>query len=235
MRAHAAAATPGSALPVAFQVFRSVGLPIWATLGAVLALAVTAKVRFGIPWHYTMGDPATTVGWPFYVGFVSNTGAMAWTATASIFLFRFYTHRTAGGDARWGRFLLWSGAFVALLGLDDLFLLHDQAFPKYLSIGQPVILAIYGLLAGVYLLRFAPQIARTAFPVFLLAFALLGSSVALDQMQDHLSIYPPGSGFLEDALKLLGIGTWLSYAIHTCASAPPADAGVRIATPPRHG
>lgn len=219
---------------MAIQVFRSVSLPIWAVLCAVLAVAVVAKVGFAIPWHHTMGDPATTVGWPFYLGFVSNTGAMAWTAIASIFLFRFYTHRAAGGDAQWGRFLLWSGAFAALLGLDDLFLLHDQAFPKHLAIGQPVVLGAYGLLACVYLVRFAPQIARTAFPVFALALALLGASVVLDQMQDHLSIYPPGSGFLEDALKLLGIGTWLSYAIHTCASFPPTGAAVGPSSPSAH-
>lgn len=202
-------------------VLRDVTLPVWAALSLVLAAAVVAKVGFGVPWHHTLGDPATTTGWPFYVGFASNVGAVMWAAMAGIFLFRYHMHRALGGEPRWGRFLLASGLFTALLGLDDLFLLHDQVFPDYLGVSQVIVVGAYGALGILYLLRFAPQIARTAWPVFAVAIVLLASSVVLDQMMDRLSIYLPGSGFLEDAFKLMGIGTWLSYAVHTCAM-PPA-------------
>ena len=46
---------------------------------------------------------------------------------------------------------------------------------------------------------------------------LLFMSAALDQLADHLAVAYFGKGFLEDAAKLLGIGTWLSYAVHTSA------------------
>jgi hypothetical protein len=200
------------------EVFRSASLPIWAALCVVLGAAVVARVHFGIPFHHTMGDPANTTGWPFYLGFVSNVGALLWAAAASIFLFSFCVHRRSGGDAQWGRFLLWSGLFVGLLGIDDLFMLHDQVFPDYLSISQPLVVASYAVLASLYLVRFAPVIARTAYPVFIAAMGMLAASAALDQSKDLFSVAFAGAAFCEDAAKLLGIGTWLSYAIHTCAA-----------------
>jgi hypothetical protein len=66
--------------------------------------------------------------------------------------------------------------------------------------------------------RFASVIAQTAYPVFVAAMGMLAASAALDQIQDFFPTTLTGRGFCEDAAKLLGIGTWLSYAIHTCAA-----------------
>lgn len=196
------------------------GVAVWAVLCGILALAVVAKVRFGIPWHHTLGDPATTTGWPFYLGFVSNVGALLWTSTSAIFLFRSHLERAAGGAPAWGRFLLASGLFTALLGLDDLFLVHDQVLPDYLAIPQAAVLGGYGALGLAYLAAFRREILRGPWPLLMLAFGLLGASVLLDLMQDRLGFYLPASGFLEDAAKVMGIGTWLAYAVSTCAAPP---------------
>jgi hypothetical protein len=200
------------------DVFRSASLPIWAALCVVLGAAVIARAHFQIPFQHTMGDPATVAGWPFYLGFVSNVGAVLWAAAASIFLFSFCVHRSSGGDAEWGRFLLCSGLFVGVLGLDDLFMLHDEVFPDYLSISQSLVVASYAGLAALYVARFASVIAQTAYPVFVVAMGMLAASAALDQIQDFFPTTLTGRGFSEDAAKLLGIGTWLSYAIHTSAA-----------------
>jgi hypothetical protein len=200
------------------EVFRSASLPIWAVLCVVLGAAIIARVHFEIPFRHTMGDPANVTGWPFYLGFVSNVGALLWAAAASIFLFSFYVHRSRGGDAQWGGFLLCSGLFVGLLGLDDLFMLHDEVFPDYLSIGQSLVVASYAALASLYVARFASVIAQTAYPVFVAAMGMLAASAALDQIQDFFPTTLTGRDFCEDAAKLLGIGTWLSYAIHTSAA-----------------
>lgn len=204
--------------------FRRASLPVWLVSCAVLAAAIVAKVRLGVPWYVLMGDPASVTGKPFYLGFVSNVGIVAWSAIATVFLFRHHQERAARGPADWRRFLLWSGLFAALLGFDDLFLLHEQVLPDYLSIAQPFVVGAYAIACLAYLLGFAGQIARTAYPVLVVALALLAASVALDQLHDRWELYLPGSGFLEDALKLLGIGTWLSYALHTCANAPSPGA-----------
>jgi hypothetical protein len=192
-------------------------LPICVALG-VLAAAVIARACFGIPWLHVMGDPAGVTGWPFYLGFVSNAGAVLWTAGASIFFFSYCVHRANGGDPQWGRFLLCSGLFVALLGVDDLFMLHDQAIPNYTGVSQTLVVASYAGVAALYVVRFAPLIAQTAYPVFVAAIALLGFSAGLDQIQDRFAFDFAGKGFWEDAAKLLGIGTWLSYAVHTAAA-----------------
>ncbi|HEV3011089.1 MAG TPA: hypothetical protein VGX52_18850 [Burkholderiales bacterium] len=184
----------------------------------VLGAAVIARACFGIPWRHMMGDPAAITGWPFYLGFVSNAGALLWAAGASIFLFSYYVHRTSGGDAQWGRFLLCSALFVGLLGLDDMFMLHDEVIPDYTPISQTLVVASYAGLAALYVVRFAPLIAQTAYPVFVAAIALLAFSAGIDQIQDRISIVMLGKGFWEDAAKLLGIATWLSYAVHTSAA-----------------
>ena len=189
-------------------------VPIWAVLGALLAAAVAVKVRTDVPWHHVMGDPATTTGWPFWVGFISNAGAILWAATGAIFIVARRLERSAGAR---GRFLLASGLFVAMLGVDDLFLLHEQAFPGLLGVPQTAVLAAYAVLAIAYAWTFRAQIMATPYPLLLIAAALLGTSVALDQLMDRFEIYLPASGFLEDACKLLGIGAWLAYAWRTAA------------------
>lgn len=228
MRPDANGPAAGLARALRIEVFRSVSAPIWLVLGAVLAAAILAKVRLDVPWYFLMGDPATATGHPFFVGFVSNVGVVMWASIATLFLFRHHVERAAGGPSEWSRFLLWSGLFAGVLGLDDLFLLHDQVLPDYLAVSQSLVVALYVVLCLGYLVRFSRQIARTAYPVFIAALGLLAASVGLDQLQDHWSIYLPASGFLEDAAKLLGIGTWLSYAIHTCATPPlPARGAVQ--------
>ena len=47
---------------------------------------------------------------------------------------------------------------------------------------------------------------------------LLAASATLDQLSDNFSISFRGEPFCEDAAKLLGIGAWMSYAIHTAAA-----------------
>jgi hypothetical protein len=225
-------ADPG-AVGRALDVARRVSLPIWIALGAALAAAVLVKVRMDVPWYFVMGDPATTTRSPFFLGFISNVGALAWTATATVFLFRHFLERTVAGPSAWSRFLLCSGLFVALLGLDDLFLIHDQVVPDYLSASQGAVVAAYAAAGCAYLGVFRHQIALTAYPVLFAAFALLAISVGLDQLQDRWSIYLPASGFLEDAAKLLGVGTWLSYALHTCATLPVPRRSEHAAEAPR--
>lgn len=210
--------------------FLSACVPVWGALCAVLAAAAFGRAQLDIPWKHMMGDPAVVAGWPVYLGFVSNVGGLLWAAAAGIFLFAFHMQRAfhAGVDA--SRFFLASGLFVALLGLDDVFMLHDVVLPRYLSIPQSLVIATYALLALAYLVHFAPVLARTAYPVFLAALALLAASAALDQLQDRFHVAFAGIEFWEDALKLLGIGTWLSYALHASATLLGREAPRRVPT-----
>lgn len=189
------------------------------TLVPVLAVAAYARARFGMPWAHLLGDPATALEAPFYIGFVSNVGILLWAAAASVFLFGALLLGRRGGDAGWRRFLLCSGLLAAWLGLDDLFLLHDVVFPELLSIPQPAVAGAHAALTLVYLACFAPLILRTDFLVLLLAFGLLAASLALDQLDAVRALVPIAAALWEDAAKLLGIGAWLSYSVATTAAA----------------
>src|SRR5262245_35086518 len=178
---------------------------------------LAAQAFLAIPLRVLMGDPAGVTGNPFYLGLVSNVGVLLWTSTASIFLFTASLQRRPE-EKEWQRFLLWSGLFVAWLGLDDLFMLHDGVFRDVLSIPQPLVMGTYVALAFLYLARFAPQILRTAYPVLLAAFGLLAISMVLDQIHDRFHVGLPARLLWEDGAKILGIGAWLSYAIHTSAT-----------------
>lgn len=205
------------------DVFRGTSLPIWVGVAVLLGGVAAAKIFLGIPFRYTMGDPATVTGERFYLGLASNVGALLWAANASILFFSSGLHRRRGGDPEVGRFLLCSGLFVALLGIDDMFMLHEQVFPDHLGVRQTFVVAGYGAFALLYAARFASVLAQTAYPVFVAALGMLGVSAGLDQLRDLVSIDIPGALFWEDAAKLIGIATWLSYSIHTGAALLSGD------------
>ena len=190
-------------------------LAIWAVLALVLGAAVLARLAYGIPWDHMLGDPAAALQAPFYLGFVSNVGILLWAAAAGVFLFAARVLALAGGDARWRRFLFASGAFGALLALDDLFMLHERVLPDVLGIPQPAVAAAYAVDGLAYLAWFSPLIAASAWPVLLAAFGLLAASLGMDQLPVELY----ARALWEDAAKLLGIGAWLSYALATSAAA----------------
>lgn len=196
------------------EAFLSHAFPMWIALCAVLGAAVLGRVHFDIPWKHMMADPAVAAGGPFYLGFVSNVGALLWAALASIFLFSAWLHRASGGDADERRFLLCSGLFGGLLGLDDVFMLHDEVLADY----QFLLVGSYGVVAALYAARFASILSRTAYPLLAAAVLMLGASAALDQLEDLFSLSLADGGFVEDGAKLFGIGTWLSYGLHTCSA-----------------
>lgn len=196
----------------------SVTLAIAAALAAVFGAALWARQQYGIPFAVTMGDPATVAGEPFYIGFVSNVGVLLWAATGCIFLFTHSVLRGCG-EAQHGSFLLASGLFVAWLGLDDLFLLHEVVLPDYLGVPQMIVGAAYGAVAFAYLAVYRRHITAGPSALLIAALALLATSLAVDQGADLLDLDFTGLRTLEDAPKLAGIGAWLAYAVHTCMSA----------------
>lgn len=196
------------------QVLRITLLWFWVPLLVLLAAAALARVAFRTPWHHLLVDPVIAMGAPFYLGFLSNVGVLMWTSAASVLLFAYWLHRRRGADRLWGRFLLCSGLFIAWLGLDDLFVLHDHVFSKHLSIGEPVTGALYASAAIVYVVAFARVIRQSAWLVLGAALGLLAASLASEWLPDTL----PAKPLWEDALKLLGIGAWLSYSLHTAGT-----------------
>lgn len=103
-------------------------------------------------------DPNSVGSFPFYVGALSNIGVLFWWSAAVVAAFTYVLLRgvkQADQRVKEARaFFLYAALFTALLALDDLFMLHEEAFPVYLGVSEMAVYAVYGLLAGGLLLFF---------------------------------------------------------------------------------
>lgn len=181
---------------------------------ATLVLGLVAWLRLvqDVPIHVMTSDVTSMAGVPAYTGFVSQLGILFWAAAAALCLFCAAIARgRAGGEQ--ARFFLASGLLTLVLALDDLFLLHESAFP-HLGVPEKLVFASYGAFALYYLLRFRRIILATEFLMLATAFAFFGLSVALDVLN------PPGINpyLLEDGTKLVGVLAWLAYFARTAAA-----------------
>ncbi|WP_230533372.1 hypothetical protein [Microvirga roseola] len=90
-----------------------------------LALALTAGSRFGVAPSTFYRDPAIIAGHNFATGSLSSLGAVGWFVGATTTFFAASLVRNRNRS----RFLLLLGTLTAVLGIDDLFLVHDGLLP----------------------------------------------------------------------------------------------------------
>jgi hypothetical protein len=159
-----------------------------------------------IPIGHLTRDPALVVHIPIYIGAFSIVGILFWFSSTAICLFS-ATLVSPRKQRSLRQFLLVSGLFTLLLVLDDLFLLHEEVFPKYVGIPERVVEASYGILMLLYLLKFRAVIFKTEFLLFGLALGLFGFSLGLDVLPQDIYF----RHLLEDGSKFAGIVTWLAY------------------------
>lgn len=116
-------------------------------------------------------------------------------------------------------FYFTSGAITFLLLIDDLFLIHEVVFPKYLKIPEEVAFSVYTILIFLYLLKFKQTIQNTEFLPLILAFAFFGFSVIADSSLISIPqswLENQGQYLLEDGAKLTGIISWYIYFFRAC-------------------
>lgn len=175
-------------------------------------------------------DPVAESGLPAYTGVYSNVGILMWWSAATVC--------TLCGALLWSerrvtqlsRFLLVLGLYSAVLCLDDMFLLHEEAglrLAQYLDLSDnlhvrsileaPFFLA-YAALSVYVVRRFWSVIRDTDFLLLGAAVGSLASSAGID-----VAVYmfpgnvsrPVVADIAEDLLKLNGIVLWLAYAVRT--------------------
>ncbi len=168
-----------------------------------------------IPLEYLTGDPAALSGQPFYFGALSNIGVLFWIASAAICLFSAALLSTLKARSESIRFLSAFGSLSTVLGLDDLFLLHERAFPFLLRVSQSSVLLGYAIILLICLCRFRKILLNhrpAAFGVSLILFSVsvLSDIVPLDPI---LGATTNNNIFhlLEDGTKLIAIFVWLTY------------------------
>jgi hypothetical protein len=182
----------------------------WAGFAAVLAVnAALAGLLLYLEWFHGIDhwnlvrDPNAIPGQPAYFGLYSNIGILAWAVGASIALFSWLALRSrAWGDGRL-RALRLGGIFMALACLDDLFMLHENAYVVGLS--DKLVMAAYALFLLVFAVSTLPVLARTKWLLLACALASFAFSLLLDMSEFA------GSVLMEEVAKLTGVSLLATY------------------------
>lgn len=183
---------------------------------ALVLLAVVAfiSIHFDVDVSRMTRDPlAITESHPL-LGFVSNLGAILWSAAASVCLFTAALpgRRDVPGNMR--AFILAGGLLTLMLLFDDLFMLHEHVYTRLLGIREKFVFAIYGGLTLAYLAAFRMRIMQSGAVLYLAAaLGLFAVSLFVDRLPDTV---PPMHHLYEDGSKFLGIVSWLGFHVAVC-------------------
>ena len=181
----------------------------WAFIPAltVYVAALGLSDLAGIDSQKVIRDLAQTCSTPAGVGLLSNLGYLLWLAAAAVALFTTYGG-LPGIKGKQKELLACGGWFSLILCIDDMFLLHDR------YIGQTFLYVLYMLFSVLIATRYRKQLIACKGEIFLLAVALLGTSIAVDLLQpverDQPAVYM-FTQLLEEGAKFLGIATWVFY------------------------
>lgn len=181
-------------------------LIILATSGLLIGFVLILHNYNNIPIGELTRDPIAVVEAPIYTGFFSQAGIFFWAASATVSLFCAMLLYGQKREPTLQKFYFFSGLFVLLLGLDDIFLLHEVVFPM-IGISEKAILSMYLIIALSYAIGFVKIILQTDYVLLFIAAFFFGISVILDVT--NISGLDPY--LWEDGAKMTGIISWFGY------------------------
>ena len=178
----------------------------WSLIPALLVYVASLSLSglAGIKGQLVLRDLAQTCGTPAGVGLLSNLGYLLWLAAGAVALFTAYSGQP-GVRGKQYELLACGGWFSFILCIDDMFLLHDR------YIGQTFLYVVYMVFAALIATRYRRQLMASRGELFLLAVALLGASIGIDQFQRDLPFKYETVQLVEEGAKFLGIATWVLY------------------------
>ena len=185
----------------------------FAATTAILSLVIFLGIENGIELDHFTQDPSAIMDAPFYLGFFSYIGILFWCAAAALCFFtRALISNNSEEDNTQRQFLLFSGLITCLFLLDDLFLLHEVVFPEYFFIPEVGVYLIYSNAIVFYMVLFRNVLLNSEYLILGLSFFMIGTS----QFVDMIPMPIPEDSFLEDAVKLFGVVSWLTYYARYC-------------------
>ncbi len=181
-------------------------------------------------------DPVTILDAHPLVGALSAFGVILWWFTVSVCLFTFALARSLGMSRSVRLFLLTSGLFTLLLAIDDQFLIHDDLASRYLGMREREVMAIYLLIAALYVIVNRAVIRRSEWIILAAALVFFGSSIAFDYLvqmtmtsSESIGIGLDWGMLIEDGLKLMGIAGWSAYLLRFSYFAVTREDGTHAA------
>jgi hypothetical protein len=177
-------------------------------LAAIYVISLQLNVDMGLFFR----DPVSIAGLPSVAGIVSSIGVMFWTISATLCLFSWGVLRGRLSQASFSTFLLCAGLMTTILLFDDLFLFHENLYPKYFGISEKYIYLGYASLIVCGMVKFRNNILDTDYVILLSCLTFFASSLLVDQFQQQIQDVIGGTRILlEDGFKLLGIVGWFGY------------------------
>jgi hypothetical protein len=200
--------SPARQLRALAPTLTGVGVVALILLGGTAAAAHFLDHSYG----YFTRDPAAITDAPAYVGFLSNIGVLLWwTSAVAAALAGWILRQRAVPQATP---MLGCAALSALLGLDDLFMIHEHG-------AFAALIPLYAVVATWIGFRYRAFFASTDWVLLAAGIVLLAFSVSVDVADD---LRNRDRYALEDAPKLLGILTWTSYFVRIAVRAvTPSD------------
>jgi hypothetical protein len=181
---------------------------LWLPPLLVLGFVLFARLYWQIPVLDLTGDPVMLTDSPPYLGAVSFLGVLVWCATAVVCLFAAQL-LDRKPSAEWRGYLRFAGGLSLVLCLDDLYLLHEELFPKYLGVPQTLVLAAYAAAALRMVWRYRRMILASESVLLGLAFTMFAVSLAVDLLASgERQFY-----LAEDGAKLLGVVMWFGFHV----------------------
>jgi hypothetical protein len=191
------------------KIWKAIVAGILLSLGGAGFTILVARLTGTPVWVLTRD--ADSAPWrPPFVGLLSNWDVVLWIAAATICLFSAEIMKQQKAPDVTHKFLVVSGIFTLVLGLDDLYMLHDRILPRVLHIPEIFFYILYFLALVAYLVYFTPQLFKyenLLFATAIFFFAL--SRVFLIEIP-HISRLSTG-----DILKYFGIAFWLIFFYRT--------------------
>lgn len=202
-----------SKLYTQFRLLSPVLVKLYVPILIMLIIIVFASIQTNEPISKFTRDPAAIMDINPFFGVLSNIGVLFWCASAVICFFSVALVRNRAIIGELLIFFLVSGFITSVLLLDDLFLLHEEIFPRYFHVPQKVIYSGYVVTILLYLASFRKTILKTEFIFLLFAFGFFGLSITADFLPKTLL---PWHHLFEDGFKLFGIMSWFGYFVRTC-------------------
>jgi hypothetical protein len=179
----------------------------WIGLSLILSLFFYACIEWihvqrGISYGDLTRDPNAIHNSPKYIGFLSNIGMIFWFAAAGVLLFSASFAQQNHQNKKVLFFLTNAFLLTLFLGIDDLFMLHDELAHRGIKEEYFYIVYAIWLLTTIYFYRRIIKI--TLYPLILVYVTVFGCSIFIDKLITEAYL-------IEDMLKFVGILNWSFY------------------------
>lgn len=203
------------------------GFAAVAAAVVVGAFALVGELT-GVPFRDFSKDPVETLVVVYYIGYLAHAVMLVWYTGAVAALVAGVALRATGHRSA-STMLLAGGALTTLMVLDDVFLLHENVYPR-LGMPEQLTYPVYGLLTLAFAWWFRRRL-RTELVILGAAYVAWVAAAGFELGQELYGIH---HHLGEDGGKAVGAALWTAFmirialvelttALRGAAAAPEAD------------